>query len=332
MNTEKTIPILFLQAATDAAGRAGADVDLALKRAGIPRALLGDHRARLTAQQMADALRMLWLLSDDEMLGMGRARAPIGTFNLVAHALITSPDLRTVARRLMQFQGAVPGLPLIASHVDERTVRFDFASDELHDPDHVYVDFSLILFQRFTSWMIGRPLRPHLVEMPYPKPANADEYDVIYGGPVSFGAARASVGFDAALLDAPIVRTPAELTEYLRRAPVDMLHQRDYGSSVEVRVRTILEKGLLAKSWPDSREVARRFSVTPGHLRRMLRAEGTSIGAIKQELLRDAAIIALSRGDSIEDISQRLGFSEPSAFRRAFKRWNGTPPSAYLSS
>lgn len=332
MNTEKTIPILFLRAATDAAARAGADVDLALKRAGIPRGLLSDQHARLTAEQMAVAMRGLWSLSGDEMLGLGRARAPIGTFNLVAHALITSPDLRTVGMRLIEFQHVVPGLPLISATVGTDTIRFAFGSEELNDPDHLYVDFSLILFQRFASWLIGRPLRLSLVEMPYPTPANADEYDLIYGAPIRFGTGRTAIEFDASLQDAPVVRTATELTEYLRRAPDDMLRQRDYGSSVEVQVRTILEKGLVATSWPTSQDVARRFSVSPGHLRRMLRAEGTSLGAIKQELLRDAAIAALARGDSVEDISQRLGFSEPSAFRRAFKRWSGSTPATYLGA
>ncbi|MFC8143525.1 helix-turn-helix domain-containing protein [Streptomyces paradoxus] len=32
---------------------------------------------------------------------------------------------------------------------------------------------------------------------------------------------------------------------------------------------------------------------------------------------------------SIEELSQRLGFSEPSAFHRAFRRWTGSAPRAY---
>lgn len=51
---------------------------------------------------------------------------------------------------------------------------------------------------------------------------------------------------------------------------------------------------------------------------------------IREELLRDEAIASLVRGEeSIEALSNRLGFSEPSAFRRAFRRWTGNPPRAY---
>jgi AraC-like DNA-binding protein len=66
------------------------------------------------------------------------------------------------------------------------------------------------------------------------------------------------------------------------------------------------------------------------HLRRVLRDEGTSISTLKEELLRDAAIASLVRGDeSITALSTRLGFSEPSAFYRAFKRWTGNAPGSY---
>jgi AraC-like DNA-binding protein len=75
--------------------------------------------------------------------------------------------------------------------------------------------------------------------------------------------------------------------------------------------------------------VARRLSISPQHVRRRLRDEGTSVGAIKGELLRDAAIAGLARGVAVDELSSRLGFSEASAFRRAFKRWTGSTPAAY---
>ncbi|NLG56435.1 MAG: helix-turn-helix domain-containing protein, partial [Rhodococcus sp.] len=48
-----------------------------------------------------------------------------------------------------------------------------------------------------------------------------------------------------------------------------------------------------------------------------------------EEVLRDAAIAGLRRGESVDDLSAKLGFSEPSAFRRAFKRWTGKTPGSY---
>ncbi len=71
------------------------------------------------------------------------------------------------------------------------------------------------------------------------------------------------------------------------------------------------------------------LSVSAPHLRRLLRQEGTSLGQLREEVLRDAAIAGLRRGESVDDLSARLGFSEPSAFRRAFKRWTGSTPRSF---
>jgi AraC-like DNA-binding protein len=71
------------------------------------------------------------------------------------------------------------------------------------------------------------------------------------------------------------------------------------------------------------------LSISVPHLRRLLRRDGTSLNQLREEVLRDVAIAGLRRGESVEVLSARLGFSEPSAFRRAFKRWTGDTPSSY---
>jgi AraC-like DNA-binding protein len=104
---------------------------------------------------------------------------------------------------------------------------------------------------------------------------------------------------------------------------------RENGGPVAEQVRRILELGLCG-DWPSSEQVAARLSVSLQHLRRRLRAEGTSIGQIREQILMDAAIASLTRGhEPVSQLSARLGFSEPSAFRRAFRRWTGCPPGAY---
>jgi AraC-like DNA-binding protein len=106
---------------------------------------------------------------------------------------------------------------------------------------------------------------------------------------------------------------------------------REKGGSAAEPVRRILERGL-GGDWPSSEQVAARMSVSLQHLRRRLREEGTSISQIREKILKDAAIASLARGDEpVSKLSARLGFSEPSAFRRAFRRWTGRPPGAFRS-
>jgi AraC-like DNA-binding protein len=321
--------VRFVQAAVDGAAQRGIDLRPILARAAIPEALLADDRARCTPEQMTAFVREVWRLSEDELFGLGSRPVPRGTFRLICYALINSPDLRTVYDRLGEFSPALPALPPFRSTVGPDVTRLQVDLSGFDDPDHLLADFILLVVHRFTGWLIGQRIPLHVVELPYPQPDNAEEYDLIFGAPLRFDAAHPALEFDSALLALPILRDERELDDYLKHSPADLLGRRDYGTTLADQVRRILERGLRGE-WPSSDDVAQRLSISPQHVRRRLRDEGTSLGAIKAELLRDAAIAGLARGVAVEELSTRLGFSEPSAFRRAFKRWTGSTPASYL--
>jgi AraC-like DNA-binding protein len=320
--------VRFVRTAVDAAAARGIDLRPILARAAIPEALLADDRARCTPEQVTTFVREVWRLSEDELFGLGSVPVPRGTFRLVCYALINSPDLRTVYERLAEFGPALPALPPFESVVGPEVTRLQVDLTAFDDPGHLLADFILLVVHRFTGWLIGQRIRLRVVELPYPQPDNADEYDLIFGAPLRFDAAHPALEFDSALLALPILRDERELDEYLKHSPADLLGRRDYGTTLADQVRHILERGLRGQ-WPSSDDVAQRLSISPQHVRRRLRDEGTSVGAIKEELLRDAAIAGLARGVAVDELSSRLGFSEASAFRRAFKRWTGSTPAAY---
>lgn len=324
----RTVPVGYVAAAVGAAEARGLDVRPVLTAAGISRALLDDPRARFTPDQVAMFTRALWRLSDDEMFGLGRAPVPRGTFRLVCYALINAPDLRTVYERMVEFGPVIVGVPSVSMSIADARVRIEADTAGVADPGHLVTDFMLVLTHRFSGWLVGQRLRLEAVELPYARPDDALEYDLMFGAPLHFDAAAPALVLDERLLELPIVRDEADLDRYLRQSPADALAQRDYGTTLADQVRNILERGVRG-DWPASGEVAKRLSISAQHLRRRLRDEGTSVGAIREELLRDTAITGLARGESVDAVSSRLGFSEPSAFRRAFKRWTGSTPAAY---
>jgi len=326
--TSRTVPVTFVRAAIEAAAARGIDLASVAAAAGIPDTLLADDRGRCTPEQVTTFVRQMWRLSEDEMFGMGRGPVPHGTFRLVCYALINAPDLSTVCRRLTEFGPALPALPGFAITIGERVTRLEADLTGIDDSHHLLTDFMLMLVHRFTGWLVGKRIPLRVVELPYPQPANAAEYDLIFGAPIRFGAERPALELATSLLSLPIVRDERDLEQYLQHSPADLLARRDYGTTLADQVRRILEHGLQG-TWPTSEDVAARLSISPQHVRRLLREEGTSLGEIKEELLRDAAIAGLARGEAVDAISTRLGFSESSAFRRAFKRWTGATPAAY---
>lgn len=84
------------------------DVWPVLLRAGIPPALLGDSRARVTHEQHADLIRGLGDALDDEFLGPGDITCKLGTFVMMCLVVLDSPDLATALRRAADFHGLLP--------------------------------------------------------------------------------------------------------------------------------------------------------------------------------------------------------------------------------
>ena len=117
---------------------------------------------------------------------------------------------------------------------------------------------------------------------------------------------------------------------FLRTAPQSVFLKYKNEDSWTARVRRRLRDSLASSDWPLLDDVAEEFDIAPTTLRRRLNAEGTSFQDIKDDLRRDAAIHHLCHSAmSVADIAALLGFQEPSAFHRAFRKWCGAQPGEY---
>jgi AraC-like DNA-binding protein len=91
--------------------------------------------------------------------------------------------------------------------------------------------------------------------------------------------------------------------------------------------------GRLKGAVPPLSEIARAMAMSDRNLQRALRSDGTSFQTLLDEVRRDLAISHLADpATSAGQVGFLLGFSEPSAFHRAFRRWTGKAPSAYRAA
>ncbi|MEU4611633.1 AraC family transcriptional regulator [Streptomyces umbrinus] len=330
----RSVAIHHVRASLRGAERHGADITALLEQAAIPPPLLEVPLARVSPRQFARLTKAVWQALDDELQGLGPQPLKVGTFAMMCHAVVhCSPDLRSALERGSAFYRLFPGGPRFhleekpAEGTHEARVVFDLTAFD--DPDHYLAESATVVTHRFAGWLIRSRINLIRVEFSHPAPRHALEYDLLYGAPCSFRAPRTALVFDRAVLDRPVLQDEAELRAFLRRAPGDVLARLDYGSTAAAQVRRLLGQSLPDRM-PDPQAVAARLAMSAQTLRRRLAAEDTSFQRIRDQLRRDVAIAALATGTvSIEDISQRLGFSEPSAFHRAFKRWTGSAPRSY---
>lgn len=330
MPGSRTLPIELVQQTVAFASRHGMDVDAVLARAGIRAGLAGSDRARITEAQGVAIVQSLWSITGDEAFGLADHPLPRGTFRLLCYGVLDARDLREALGRLASFTAAIPALPRVEVEEGEHArvvVRMPGATDP---SDQLVVWIALALVHRVGTWLAGRAVDLVRVEMPVSESVSAELVDDVFGAPACYDRPAPALVLSRRTLATPITRTAAELDAFIADSPAGLLTRpRSPRAGTAARVRRLVVRGLRSGQ-PTSREIARSLGVSEPTLRRQLAAEGTSFREVRDGVLRDAAVTALSeRSDPIAAIAAELGFSEPSAFTRAFRRWTGQPPSAY---
>jgi|GEM_PF-1462155 len=281
----------------------------------------------LTVEGLAKLIEQLWHHTDDDLFGMGSCPVPRGTLRLLASALIGAPNVGAAVRLLGQCERALPGLPAILLAEEPATATLTI--DSRTDANPALTAVLLAITHRCISWAIDRSVHLMSVRVPHPAPAEYGDYQSMFGCEVEFMAPRAELVFDRRILAEPINRTHADIEALLRSAPQSLLKSEEVADSHAERVRRILRNYLGSESMSCD-DIASMVGMSRQTLHRRLREENTSFLDLREQVICDEAIESLNRGDeTVAALAARLGFSEPSAFTRAFRRWTGASPSAY---
>ncbi|WP_371226243.1 AraC family transcriptional regulator [Pseudomonas sp. QE6] len=325
---ERTIASHFVRAAVQGAQRQGLDTAALLRDAGIAPAVLDEPRARVDPDQFTRLLQRLWEALDDEYMGFGSSPSKRGTFAMMCNAIIHCRTLEKALSRGSLFYGLFPEAPAIRLVREGDRARLTLDESHLRDPDHFLAESLLLIWHRLASWLIGQRIRLEEATFSYPAPEHQAEYDLLFPCPRRFAADSTSLLLPARYLDMPLLQDERTLKHFLKDSPADLLARPDGGDSLTSQIRRLL--GRDCRNWPDLEQVAAQLHMSPQTLRRHLREEGPNFQELKDQLRRDLAIYYLGRDElSIQDIADQLGFSEPSAFHRAFKKWTGLTPGAY---
>ncbi|WP_111497773.1 AraC family transcriptional regulator [Marinobacter bohaiensis] len=322
----------FVRAALGGAQQQALDTDALLRTAGIAPERLRAPGARVSSGQFTRLMQVIWETMADEFMGLGPRRCHPGTFATLCTLVIGHSTLRGGLQRAHQFSRLFDGT--VCMRLEEREDSGQVAlvleaSGTLADPQYFLRESILVIWHRLFSWLIGQAITLDGARFDYPPPTHADEYRHIFHCPLTFNAERTELLFDRRFLAAPIIRDRPELRRFLKTSPADLLARPDEGHSFTGRIRALIGRDF-SRALPDFEWIASELHVSPQTLRRRLKQENTSFQEIKDLLRRDLAIYYLSRGDRpINDIAHDVGFTEPSTFHRAFKKWTGMTPGAW---
>jgi AraC-like DNA-binding protein len=324
-----TIAICFVAAALQSVLDRDLDADELLAKVGLSSGLLQVPQARVSAKHYGALWRAVAAALDDEFFGQDSRRMKVGSFAMLCHAVLGCKTLRQALDRSLRFFALI--LDDISGSAERNAKE---ARIVLHEtpgvPPRIFAhELMLMLLYGLSCWLVGRRIPILRTEFSYGEPGHSAEYRLMYCADLRFNRPNTSLSFDAVYLDLPVVQNERTAKEFLRTAPENILLKYKNGSSLSARVRRRLRQ-FLPGAVPDFEELAQQMSMTPATMRRRLHEEGESYQSIKDKLRRDLAISYLSHSRrSVMDIALELGFSERSAFHRAFRKWTGASPGEF---
>ena len=290
--------------------------------------IVSDDDARISAAQFCVAWAEGMRLTNNRQLALAIARAtPPGAFGIVEYVCRSAPTLGAALRQWVRYLNLLDdavqvGLVTEGDRAYLRVVR------ESEAPAPASHELCWALVARYARELSAVPFRLHAVELAHVAPGDVAPYRAWFDAPVVFGADTTQLVMPATALDASLVSSDPALLAILSRAADELARKTPTDPLLTAQVKRVLHEALRSDD-AHVDVVAKRLGVTARSLQRRLADEGTSFQAVREEVRRELARRYLTEGLPIADISFLLGFSEPSAFFRAFKRWTGETPLAH---
>lgn len=309
----------------------GLSLAACLDGSGVTPAQLADATVVVGAhQELALVRNLVRRLKQVPDLGLRAGqRYHFTAYGILGFAIVSSPNLRSALDVALRYLNLTYAYTQISGEEADGEMRLVF--DDRVIPEDVR-QFLLerdaaaaFTLQRemFSTSLVPRALRLRGAPPPY-----AAEFARVFGIEPQFGAPRNEVTLDSTVLGAPLPQANEASRSMAEEQCRRLLAARKARSGLAERVRDqiLRQPGHI----PQMGAVAGKLLLTPRTLRRRLLDEGTSYKALTDEVRETLAEELLSAANlSVEQIAERLGYSEAASFIHAFKRWKGRPPHRY---
>ncbi|MGN6667929.1 MAG: AraC family transcriptional regulator [Trinickia sp.] len=331
MDKEKgTIAVSLVEEALRCVERCGVDPSPMLEEAGISPQMIASRGARVSSAQYGALWSAIVRELDDEFFGQDSHPMRSGSFIAMCQAALTASTGAQAIARTTGFMRLV--LDDITAEVDVtgECVRLVYRlRDGVPEKEMFAYATHFILVYGLVCWLVGRRIPVQAARFRCPEPAAGHEYRSMFCDDLRFGEQESYVELAPAFLELPVIQTPKSLKTFLRNAPASFIVKYRNPHSLSARVRAALRARPIA-DWPGADRLASELRIGEATMRRKLKREGETYQSIKDALRRDMAIAQLQSGRrTIADIAAAVGFAEPSAFHRAFRKWTGARPTDY---
>lgn len=310
----------------------GVNAETLLNDVGISAESVNDPKASITLGQL-DILYQacgrgtgsksfgLYMGSMTRLDSLNLVGSLIGTADSLYHALAQYHRFRELLHPFMNLEVNEKSNEAIISYTPS------IANEITLQP--CYSEMFLAGLQKIIGGLVAKPFTPTRMEFIHSAPAYAETYEQIFKAPVHFQSQRNAIIFDAKLLDEPLPGSYPELNESFEIQAEKYLMNLNKHKSVEKQIIRYLQENIGVRPL-SMKDAASRLNITTRTLQRRLKKENTSYVTIRESVRFEQAQSYLQETSiNIDEIASKLGFSEPTNFYHAFKRWSAVSPGEY---
>jgi AraC-like DNA-binding protein len=323
--------VVCVRALLGGVARHGVDPNLVLTEARLDASLLGDGRARLPLREWQRLVQRAIALTGNTGLGLSVGGAvPDHVFQIVGQLAVSCGTLREAMSAFQRYRVLV-GNTAHFDLVEEGDLAYFVCSPLVPFPEAPYFESEMVLsivYRTARRFAVVDSDDAQELWMTHPAPPHAARYAEVFRCPVRFDRPRGAILFQRRYLDQRQPYADPRANEILKESAERLLSEQA-SPSLPDRVRALLryESNLCQV---DARRMAKMLRLHPRTFKRRLIQANAPWSELLDETRRQVACDELCRsGTSLRAVSERLGFSDQSAFNRAFKRWTGQTPAQY---
>ncbi len=300
----------------------------------IDASLFDHHHKKLTVTQVLELLEKAVLLTGNKDLGLHLGYRSRFLPNIVCYIMMNCLTIGDALIKYSQYKRIFSdetNIQLTGNHDNTFLVMHSSAPElSLSRP---FTDYKVTTMYIFLKFLTGGKFGLTGITVGHDKPDNISEYQKIFPCPISFSQPFASLIFTQEFLNLPIINPNKDLLNHFEQYARQILDKISAQDSFSKNISRMLIKTLQTGDSPSVDLIAKKSNMSVRKLQALLEKEKTTYKKLLHSVRKELAFAYLhDRQISLAEVSYLLGFSEPSAFHRAFKKWTGSTPGQFRAT
>jgi len=286
--------------------------------------------ARFAGERHLKLWERILRVSQDPIIGFKAAQfASVKTFGVVGQIVPRCATMLEAYKQLERYFALVSQATRIRVALGASELTLSMATDFPEGPvKRNIILFGLNYLSRAPQQLAGVDAMPRSVDCAFPSPGAEAARELREHLPFTFNADQSRVVFNRKVAEIKIPSVDPDLKVLLAEVIEQNLNKLGSAGSLEHGLKTILRQ-MMNGTMPTLASLSARAGMSQRTLQRRLQEADTSFQELLQQVLRESAESLLAQGKlSQGEIAFLLGYSEVSAFSRAYRGWTGHPPGA----